>query len=189
MNGKSKKRELAYKQLVTYSHSLARLKIKWREFTELIKNNHENSNMEASLKLISVRKQLEEIRESYSDYRDLVHETSEIIDNLFHDQEAFIKSVYRMDKTENDQFNEASFIQHSLDDLSMHNVIDDYRNIDSKYACQEINKLYGTYVEIYQYRIQTKINNSQNYIDDRLRQLLDSISSTKIKGKDKHTRI
>lgn len=181
MNGKSKKREVAYEQLVKYSNSLTRLLIKWQEFTELLKRDCDNDGMQNALKLIAVKKKIEEIEKSYSEYRELIHQTGEVIDELFHDRETFINSTYSMNKTPNDEFNEADFLQRTMTNFLMHKVEDNYKDINRGYARSTMNNIYGTYVQIHQYRIRVKMSVAQNYIDNKLRNLLNSMSSVKMK--------
>lgn len=181
MSGKSKKREVAYGQLVKYSNSLTRLLIKWQEFTELLKRDCDNDGIQNALKLIAVKKKIEEIEKGYSEYRELIHQTGEVIDELFHDRETFINSTYSMNKTQNDEFNEAAFLQRTMTDFLMHKVEDNYKNVDGEYVRSTMNKIYGTYVQIHQYRIRVKMSVAQNYIDNKLRILLNSMSSVRMK--------
>ena len=52
--------------------------------------------------------------------------------------------------------------------------------LDEDVALAIMNKMYGTYIQIYKYRIQVKMEKAQDYIDQKLQLVSNSISKHKL---------
>lgn len=171
-----KKNELVLDQLKDYSKKLSLLAEKWQEFDEIMADwNRARAEGIAQITLRKTMMQIGNIEQCFADYRSSIHSTEKIIGTYFGNGDAFSKSVYSMRVTKNDQYAEADFFNVTKNDVQSYPK-DEAGNQDARYAVVTLNRVYGTYMEIYKYRVQTKLTVAQAYIDQEIQVVMDNIS-------------
>lgn len=173
------KNKLVYDQLKDYSEKLSLLDEKWTEFDEIMRNwNNERDMSVAPIFWKKCLFKMDDIEKCFADYRASIHRTENVISNNFSDEDVFLDSVYSMSVTKSDDFNEANFFNQSKNHFEGHvKGKDDFP--DKEIAYETMNKIYGTYVEIYKYRVKVKLSRANSYIDQKLQIVSNSISTHK----------
>ena len=102
-----------------------------------------------------------------------------IIANNFNDDNMFTMSVYSMNADKDDEYSEANFLEFFKKDYQLR-TNGENNFLDEDVALAIMNRVYGTYIQIYKYRIQVKMEKAQDYIDQKLQLVSNSISKHKL---------
>ena len=84
-------------------------------------------------------------------------------------------SVYSMNADKDDEYSETNFLEFFKKDYQLR-TNGENSFLDEDVALAIMNKMYGTYIQIYKYRIQVKMEKAQDYIDQKLQLVSNSIS-------------
>ena len=88
-------------------------------------------------------------------------------------------SVYSMNADKDDEYSETNFLEFFKKDYQLR-TNGENSFLDEDVALAIMNKMYGTYIQIYKYRIQVKMEKAQDYIDQKLQLVSNSISKHKL---------
>lgn len=183
MEIEEKKNKIIYNQLKDYADNLAALVEQWSEFNELMDNWHleiqENNKKIAPIFLKNSMSKIINIENKFTIYRESVHDTKEIIANNFNDDNMFTMSVYSMNADKDDEYSEANFLEFLKKDYQLR-TNGENSFLDEDVALAIMNGMYGNYIQIYKYRIQVKMEKAQDYIDQKLQLVSNSISKHKL---------
>lgn len=183
LGNRREKNKIIYNQLKNYADNLASLIEQWSEFNELMDNWNleikDNNKKIAPIFLKNSMFKIINIENEFTSYRESVHDTKEIIANNFNDDNVFTMSVYSMNADKGDEYSEANFLEFFKKDYQLR-TNGENSLLDEDVALAIMNRMYGTYIQIYKYRIQVKMEKAQDYIDQKLQLVSNSISKHKL---------